>query len=51
MSRNGAKKTFTVEDLAAQTAGVGCRKDAPAIPRLRFCAAAQEGIPVRGEDG
>jgi tRNA-splicing ligase RtcB (3'-phosphate/5'-hydroxy nucleic acid ligase) len=27
MSRNGAKKFFSVEDLAAQTAGVECRKD------------------------
>lgn len=28
MSRGQAKRTFTVEDLAAQTAGVECRKDA-----------------------
>ncbi|GAA3802404.1 RtcB family protein [Nocardioides panacisoli] len=27
MSRNHAKRTFTVDDLAAQTAGVECRKD------------------------
>ncbi|MDE2106221.1 MAG: RtcB family protein [Patescibacteria group bacterium] len=27
MSRGGAKRTFTVEDLAKQTAGVECRKD------------------------
>jgi len=27
MSRTKAKRTFTVEDLAAQTAGVECRKD------------------------
>ncbi len=27
MGRNVAKKTFTLEDLAAQTAGVDCRKD------------------------
>ena len=27
MSRNGAKKFFSVEDLAVQTAGVECRKD------------------------
>jgi tRNA-splicing ligase RtcB len=28
MSRSKAKRTFTVDDLAAQTAGVECRKDA-----------------------
>lgn len=27
MSRNKAKKTFTIDDLAAQTAGIECRKD------------------------
>ena len=31
MSRSKAKRTFTVEDLAAQTAGVECRKDAGVI--------------------
>jgi tRNA-splicing ligase RtcB len=27
MSRNAARKTFTVEDLAKQTHGIECRKD------------------------
>jgi tRNA-splicing ligase RtcB len=27
MSRNAAKRTYTTADLAAQTAGVECRKD------------------------
>jgi tRNA-splicing ligase RtcB len=27
MSRNEAKRRFTVKDLAAQTAGIECRKD------------------------
>ena len=31
MSRSKAKRTFTVEDLAAQTTGVECRKDAGVI--------------------
>ncbi len=31
MSRSKAKKTFTVDDLAVQTAGVECRKDAGVI--------------------
>jgi tRNA-splicing ligase RtcB (3'-phosphate/5'-hydroxy nucleic acid ligase) len=34
MSRTKAKKTFTVEDLAAQTAGVECRKDAGVIDEI-----------------
>lgn len=34
MSRTKAKKTFSVADLAAQTEGVECRKDAGAHPAL-----------------
>ena len=34
MSRNKARKTFTVEDLAAQTAGVESRKDAGVIDEI-----------------
>ncbi|RNL81383.1 RtcB family protein [Nocardioides marmorisolisilvae] len=34
MSRNKAKRTFTVEDLAAQTAGVECRKDAGVVDEI-----------------
>ncbi|MDO4259772.1 MAG: RtcB family protein [Actinomycetaceae bacterium] len=34
MSRNAAKKRFTEEDLAAQTAGVECRKDAGVIDEI-----------------
>lgn len=34
MSRGAAKRTFTVEDLAAQTAGVECRKDAGVIDEI-----------------
>jgi tRNA-splicing ligase RtcB len=31
MSRSKAKRVFTVEDLAAQPAGVECRKDAGVV--------------------
>jgi tRNA-splicing ligase RtcB len=34
MSRTKAKKTFTVTDLAAQTAGVECRKDAGVVDEI-----------------
>jgi tRNA-splicing ligase RtcB len=34
MSRGAAKRTFTVEDLAAQTAGVECRKDAGVVDEI-----------------
>ena len=34
MSRTKAKRTFSVEDLAAQTAGVECRKDAGVIDEI-----------------
>lgn len=34
MSRTRARKTFTVEDLAAQTTGVECRKDAGVIDEI-----------------
>jgi tRNA-splicing ligase RtcB len=34
MSRNGAKKTFSIEDFEAQTAGVECRKDASVIDEI-----------------
>ena len=34
MSRNAAKRQFTVEDLRAQTAGVECRKDAGVIDEI-----------------
>jgi len=34
MSRNKAKKTFTTEDLAEQTAGVECRKDAGVVDEI-----------------
>jgi tRNA-splicing ligase RtcB len=34
MSRGAAKKLFTVEDLAAQTAGVECRKDVEVIDEI-----------------
>ncbi|MET3961755.1 tRNA-splicing ligase RtcB [Marmoricola sp. OAE513] len=34
MSRNKAKRTFTVEDLAAQTEGVECRKDAGVVDEI-----------------
>lgn len=34
MSRSKAKKVFTVEDLAAQTAGVECRKDAGVVDEI-----------------
>lgn len=34
MSRGEAKRTFTVEDLAAQTAGVECRKDQGVVDEI-----------------
>jgi tRNA-splicing ligase RtcB len=34
MSRTKAKKTFTTEDLAAQTAGVECRKDSGVVDEI-----------------
>ncbi|NYD99949.1 tRNA-splicing ligase RtcB [Kineosphaera limosa] len=34
MSRNKARKAFTVEDLEAQTAGVECRKDAGVLDEI-----------------
>ncbi|KGM14107.1 RtcB family protein [Cellulomonas bogoriensis] len=34
MSRNKARRTFTVEDLAAQTDGVECRKDAGVVDEI-----------------
>lgn len=34
MSRGQAKRTFTVEDLAAQTAGIECRKDAGVVDEI-----------------
>ncbi|GAB2732272.1 RtcB family protein [Nocardioides pakistanensis] len=34
MSRSKAKKAFTVEDLAAQTAGVECRKDSGVVDEI-----------------
>jgi len=34
MSRTKAKKTFTLDDLAAQTAGVECRKDAGVLDEI-----------------
>ena len=34
MSRTKAKKTFSTEDLAAQTAGVECRKDAGVLDEI-----------------
>jgi len=34
MSRGEARRSFTLEDLAAQTAGVECRKDADVIDEI-----------------
>ncbi|GAA4209566.1 RtcB family protein [Actinocatenispora rupis] len=34
MSRNKARKAFTVDDLVAQTAGVECRKDAGVVDEI-----------------
>jgi tRNA-splicing ligase RtcB len=34
MSRSAAKKQFTVEDLAEQTAGVECRKDQGVVDEI-----------------
>ncbi|GAB3883609.1 RtcB family protein [Terrabacter terrigena] len=52
MSRNAAKRQFTVEDLRTQTAGIECRKDAGVIDEipaaykdLESVIAAQTGGP------
>ena len=37
MSRNKARKMFTVADLAAQTAGVECRKDSGVLDEIPGC--------------
>lgn len=34
MTRNKVKKTFTLEDFKAQTAGVECRKDTGVIDEI-----------------
>ena len=34
MSRSKARSTFTADDLAAQTAGVECRKDAGVVDEI-----------------
>jgi len=34
MSRGAAKRTFTVDDLAAQTAGIECRKDQGVVDEI-----------------
>ena len=34
MSRNAAKRQFTTEDLASQTAGIECRKDSGVIDEI-----------------
>ena len=34
MSRGEAKRTFTLDDLAEQTAGVDCRKDADVLDEI-----------------
>jgi tRNA-splicing ligase RtcB len=34
MSRTKAKKLFTADDLAAQTAGVECRKDSGVVDEI-----------------
>lgn len=34
MSRNAAKKRFTVKDLVEQTEGVECRKDAGVVDEI-----------------
>jgi tRNA-splicing ligase RtcB len=34
MSRNKARKTFTIDDLAAQTAGIECRKDGGVLDEI-----------------
>jgi len=34
MSRSAAKRLFTVDDLATQTAGIECRKDAGVVDEI-----------------
>ena len=57
MSRGAAKRTFTVEDLAAQTAGVECRKDAGVLDEIPGAykdigeVMARQARPRRGRRG
>lgn len=44
MSRGAAKRTFTTEDLAVQTAGVECRKDAGVVDEIPGAYKAIESV-------
>jgi tRNA-splicing ligase RtcB len=50
MSRTTARKTFTAEDLAAQTAGVECRKDAGVVDEIPAAYKDIESVIVQQTD-
>jgi tRNA-splicing ligase RtcB (3'-phosphate/5'-hydroxy nucleic acid ligase) len=50
MSRSKARKTFTLDDLAAQTAGVECRKDAGVIDEIPGAYKAIEDVMAAQAD-
>lgn len=50
MSRGAAKRTFTVEDLAVQTAGVECRKDSGVIDEIPGAYKDIESVMALQED-
>lgn len=50
MSRNQAKRTFTLDDLAAQTDGVECRKDAGVLDEVPGAYKDLESVMARQAD-
>ncbi|MBW4722220.1 RtcB family protein [Saccharothrix obliqua] len=50
MSRNKARKTFTEADLAAQTAGVECRKDAGVVDEIPGAYKDIDSVIARQDD-
>ena len=50
MSRTKAKKTFTTQDLAEQTAGVECRKDAGVVDEIPGAYKDLEAVMAQQQD-
>jgi tRNA-splicing ligase RtcB len=50
MSRGQAKRTFTVEDLIAQTEGVECRKDAGVVDEIPSAYKSIEDVMANQSD-
>ena len=44
MSRGAAKRQFTTADLAEQTAGIECRKDAGVIDEIPGAYKSEQGL-------